>query len=129
MRKYLLIFRMDITTESAQPSPEEMEAYMNEWMNWINAISEKDQLSSGGNHLSYTSGKVLRPQKVITDGPYTVNNESVAGYIIVLAKGLDGAVEIAKECPILQGNGTSVEVRETETPQEMKDLETSTPSQ
>lgn len=129
MKKYLLIFRMDITTESAQPSPEEMEGYMNEWMNWINAISEKGQLSNGGNHLSYTSGKVLRPQKLIADGPYTVNNESVAGYIIVLAKGLDEAVEIAKECPILQGKGTSVEVRETETSQEMKDLETSTPSQ
>ena len=35
-----------------------------------------------------------------------------AFYIIIKAKDLDDAVSIAKDCPILQGEGTSVEVRE-----------------
>ena len=47
-------------------------------------------------------------------------NESVTGYIIILAKDIADAVHIAKKCPILQCEGTSVEVRETVTPWTMK---------
>lgn len=113
MKEYVLIFRMDITTPAAQPTPEQMSVYMRDWMKWMNAISDKGQLADGGNHLSYTAAKVLRPGKVKTEGPYTVNKESVAGYIIILAKDMEGAVKIAEKCPILEGQGTSVEIRET----------------
>ena len=47
-------------------------------------------------------------------------NESVTGYIIILAKDIADAVHIAKKCPILQGEGTSVVIRETFTPWTMK---------
>jgi len=47
-------------------------------------------------------------------------NESVTGYIIILAKDIAVAVHIAKKCPILQGEGTSVVVRETFIPWTMK---------
>ncbi len=57
---------------------------------------------------------------MITDGPYTVNRESVAGYIVIFAKDIDDAVRIARKCPILRGEGTSVEVRETATPEVMR---------
>jgi hypothetical protein len=115
MIEYVLIFRMDITTKEAQPSQEQMKLYMTHWMEWINDISATGQLADGGNHLS-RSGKVLKPKNVMFDEPYTVNKESVAGYIIVLAKDIDAAVLIARKCPILQGVGTSVEVRETAAP-------------
>jgi hypothetical protein len=117
MKTYALIFRMDITTQSAQPSPEQMEVYMQDWMKWLDFISAKGQLAEGGNHFSYKVAKVLRPGNIVTEGPYEVNKESVAGYILVFANDLDSAVRIAKKCPILQGEGTSVEVRETEAPQ------------
>jgi hypothetical protein len=119
MKEFLLIFRMDITTKEAQPSPEQMELYMTQWMEWINDISTHQQLADGGNHLSPV-GKVLRSNNVITNEPYTSNKESVAGYIIILVKDIDDAVRIAKKCPILQGEGTSVEVRETATPESMR---------
>jgi hypothetical protein len=115
MNEFLLIFRMDITTKAAQPTPEQMKLYMAQWMEWINSISAQKQLAPGGNHLS-SSGKVLWPKNVITNGPYTANKESVAGYIIILAKDIKDAVCIAKKCPILLGRGTSVEVRETANP-------------
>ncbi|MBL7777896.1 MAG: hypothetical protein JNK66_06280 [Chitinophagales bacterium] len=41
----------------------------------------------------------------------------IAGYIIILAKNLDEATKIAKKCPILNGQNTSVEIRETATPE------------
>jgi hypothetical protein len=109
---------MDIMTEEVQPSPEQMKLYMTQWMEWIKDISAHGQLAKGGNHLSNT-GKLLRPKDVMDDKPYSANKESVAGYIIILAKDIDDAVSIAKKCPILQGDGTSVEVRETATPETM----------
>jgi hypothetical protein len=115
MKEFVLIFRMDIISKDAQPTEEQMIVYMEQWMNWIDNISKKGQLAEGGNHLS-ADGKVLRPNNMMSDGPYAVNNESVAGYIIILAKDINDAILIAKKCPILQGEGTSVEVRETATP-------------
>jgi hypothetical protein len=47
----------------------------------------------------------------MTDGPYAETKESLAGYIMIRAKDLDDAVNIAQKCPILKGAGNSVEVR------------------
>ena len=111
MKEYVLFFRMDILTKESQPTPAQMETYMKDWMKWIEGIEAKGQLADGGNHFSYTEAKVLRSKNEKTDGPYVANKESIAGYIIVMAKDLNGAVSIAEKCPILQGEGTSVEVR------------------
>lgn len=115
MKEYVLLFRMDITTESAQPDAKQMQGYMASWMQWIDGIAAKGQLAEGGHHFS-RSGKLLRPKNKIDDGPYAANKESVAGYIIIRAKSMKDAVSIARECPILEGEGTSVEVRETAVP-------------
>ena len=88
---------------------------MQDLMELINDISAHGQLADGGNHLS-NSGTVLRSMNRINGEPYTSNNESVSGYIIILAKNEKDALSIARKCPILSGEGTSVEVRETATP-------------
>jgi len=113
MNEFVLIFRMDITTKEAQPTPEQMEIYLEQWEKWINDIAIQNKLAEGGHHLSI-EGRVLRPNNVITDGPYTEKRESIAGYIIIKATNFNEAVNIAKGCPILQGKGTSVEVRKVE---------------
>lgn len=117
MKEFVLIFRMDITTKNVQPTKEQMNLYMQQWMEWINDITAKGQLSEGGNHFS-KQGKVLKPKKEISEGPYTENQTSVAGYIIILAKDINGATVIASECPILNGENTSVEIREIASPGE-----------
>ncbi|MDP4275967.1 MAG: YciI family protein [Bacteroidota bacterium] len=117
MKEFVLMFRMDITSKDAQPSPEQMKLYMTQWMEWINDISDKGQLGDGGNHFS-RNGKVLKPKQEELDGPYTKDNESVAGYIIIFAKNIKDAEKIAKRCPILNGDGTSVEIREIAKPGE-----------
>ncbi len=115
MKEFVLLFRMDITNKAAQPTKKQMETYMQKWMEWINEIADNNQLADGGNHFS-RQGRVLKPNNEIIDTPYTADNNSVAGYIIVLAKNLDDATKIAKKCPILYGQNTSVEIRETATP-------------
>ncbi len=106
---------MDITNKEVQPSKKQMEIYMQQWMDWINEIADKDQLADGGNHLS-RKGRVLKPNNVVIDTPHIADNNSIAGYIIILANNLDEATEIAKKCPILNGQNTSVEIRETAAP-------------
>ena len=115
MKEFVLLFRMDITTPEVQPTLKQMESYMVDWMEWVDYIAEKGQLAEGGNHLS-NSGRVIRHFAGITEEPYIAKKESVTGYILIYAMDFDDAVHIAKKCPILQGEGTSVEVRETATP-------------
>ncbi len=109
---FVLIFRMDITTKETQPTPE---IFMKQLAGWIDDIAAKNKLTDWGNQLS-TEGRVIKPNNVITDGPYTEKRESIAGYIIIKATSFDEAVNIAKGCPVLQGEGTCVEVRRVEAP-------------
>ena len=44
------------------------------------------------------------------DGPYVEVKDSIQGYMLLEAKDIDQAVELARGCPILEGDGT-VEVR------------------
>lgn len=115
MKKFVLLFRMDIISEESQPSKEQMTIYMRQWEAWINEIAENDQLADGGNHFSRT-GRVLKSGKEMVERPYTSENNSLAGYIIVRAKTLEEATKIASQCPILNGQNTSVEIRETAVP-------------
>lgn len=111
MKEFALIFRMDITNEDAQPTAEQMNIYMQQWMQWIDEIASKGRLSAGGNHFS-RQGRVLKPGGKVTNTPYVAEDVSVAGYILVLADDLDEATNLAIRCPILNGQNTSVEIRE-----------------
>jgi hypothetical protein len=57
-----------------------------------------NQLTDGGNHFS-RQGRVLKPNSEVVETPHISDNNSIAGYIIVLAKNLDEATAIAKKCP------------------------------
>lgn len=109
MDEYLIIMRLDLITKEAQPSPEQMQVYMKMYNDWVGGIAAQNKFV-GGKGLS-TEGKVVKSGNVVTDGPYAEVKESVAGFIIVKAKDSDDALEMGKSCPILQGDGNSVEVR------------------
>lgn len=109
MDEFILLFRMDLQTKEAQPSPEQLQVYMKQYHDWVGGIAAQDKFS-GGKGLA-TEGKVLRAHHVMTDGPYAELKESIAGFIIIRAKDLNEAVSLAMDCPMLQGEGNSVEVR------------------
>jgi hypothetical protein len=110
MKDFLLIFRSDYA-QWPQFSPEEMQANMKLWMDWVGGIAAQDKLIDRGNRLERSTGKVLRPGNIITDGPYTEIKESIGGYTAIRAESLEEATELAKNCPILQFGG-NVEIRE-----------------
>ena len=109
MDEFILLFRMDITTKDILPSPEQLQVYMKQYHDWVGGIAAQNKFI-GGKGLS-TEGKVLKPEHVITDGPFAEIKESIAGYIMIRARDFDDAVSLARDCPMLQGPGNSVEVR------------------
>lgn len=109
MKDFLFVFRNDY--KSLQPSsPEEMQAEMKKWMDWIGGIAAQNKLVTAGNRLG-SAGKVVKANNVITDGPYTEIKELIGGYTIVKAATYEEATEMAKGCPILAYGG-NVEVRD-----------------
>jgi hypothetical protein len=79
-------------------------------MDWMGTIAATGNLTDPGNRLGNT-GKVVKPNNVVTNGPYTEIKESIGGYTIVKCDSYDEAVELAKGCPIFAAGG-NVEVRE-----------------
>lgn len=110
MKEFILIFRADYR-DISNVSAEVTLKRNNRWMDWIEDLNAKNHLAEGGSHLN-SGGKVLRHNDIITDGPFREVKESVLGYILILADSLNEAVELAKFCPLLAGEETSVEVRE-----------------
>lgn len=109
MEEYILLMRLDLVTKEAQPSPEQMQEYMKMYQHWVGNIVAQGKFV-GGTGLS-TEGKVCKANDVVTDGPFAEIKESIAGFITVKATDFEDATQMAKACPILQGQGNTVEVR------------------
>jgi hypothetical protein len=108
MKEFMLIFRMTPSVDF-KPTPEQMQEGIKHWQDWIGGIAAQGKFSST-NQLGFT-GKTLKADGVITDGPYAEVKEIVGGYIIVKATDIDDAINLAKGCPILHVGG-HVEARE-----------------
>jgi len=111
MDEFILIFRHEDGQKVA--SPEQIQAWMKQTMDWIGSIAAQNKFS-GGNGLPFADARVVTTkgsQKVVTNGPFGDIKETIGGYIIVKADSIDEAVTFAKGCPVLQGEGNSVEVR------------------
>jgi hypothetical protein len=108
MQEFILIFRHQDGNKVA--SPEQIQIWMKQTMDWIGGIAAQNKFS-GGNGLLFNNAKVVKYNNVVSDGPFGEIKETIGGYIIVKADSVDEAVEFAKGCPVLQGDGNSVEVR------------------
>jgi hypothetical protein len=106
--EYILIFRHEDGLKVA--SPEQIQIWMQQTREWMGGIASLDKLS-GGNGLHFADAWVVWPDNIVTKGPFGKIKETIGGYIIVRADSVDEAVEFAKGCPVLQGEGNSVEVR------------------
>lgn len=106
-----MIFRHEDGKKVA--SPEQIQVWMKQTMDWIGGIAAKNKFTSGTG-LPFDEARVVRNKnsnKVVTNGPFGDVKETIGGFIIVKAGSVDEAVEFAKGCPVLQGEGNSVEVR------------------
>ena len=109
MNEFLLVFRRPETENDPKPSPEQMQAMMKQWSDWMGSIAAQNKLANSGNRLS-SEGRVIKANNLVTNGPYVETKEAIGGYIIVKAASIDEAVTLANGCPILSIGG-NVEVR------------------
>jgi hypothetical protein len=111
MDEYILIFRHQDGKEVA--SPEQIQIWMKQTMDWIGDIAARNKFVSGTG-LPFDDARVVKKTKtgsVVTNGPFGDIKETIAGFIIVKADTVEEAVEFAKGSPVLQGEGNSVEIR------------------
>ncbi|WCT14822.1 YciI family protein [Mucilaginibacter jinjuensis] len=108
MDEFILIFRHEDGNKVA--SPEQIQIWMKQTMDWIGGIAAQNKFV-GGNGLSFDDARIVKYNSVVTNGPFGEIKETIGGYIIVKAESADEAAEFAKGCPVLQGDGNSVEVR------------------
>ncbi|HEY4656008.1 MAG TPA: YciI family protein [Cyclobacteriaceae bacterium] len=107
MEKYMYLFRGgDVSTLS----PEQQQAHMQKWFAWVEKLTKQGRYVAGEPLLP--GGKTVSgSKKAVTDGPFTESKEIIGGFFTVYASTLDEAVEMSKECPDFEFDG-SVEVRE-----------------
>ena len=91
-------------------TPEQMEIWMKQTMDWIGGIAAQNKFVSGTG-LPFEEAKVVGSSNVVTNGPFGDIKETIGGFIIVKAESVDEAVEFAKGSPVLQGEGNTIEVR------------------
>jgi hypothetical protein len=108
MKEFMMIFRNERKEGAETPSAQQMQAVLMQWQQWIKEIASEGKF--GGTNRLLSEGKTLKPNNVVTDGPFIEAKEMVGGYLIVKANSLEEAVKIAKSCPNLIYGG-DVEVR------------------
>lgn len=109
MNEFLLVFRRDYKTKEIQPSPEQLQAHLTKWRDWLGTLREQDKLARPPQPWD-TGGKVVNSDKTVTNGPYAEIKESIGGFIVIKADSYEEALKIAEGSPILELGG-SVEVR------------------
>lgn len=111
MSEFVYLFRASNAEQrQAMGTPEQAQKSMQAWLGWIRELEANGHLKNPGQPLD-TAGKVVRGKKrVVTDGPYVEAKDMVLGFIIVEARDLAQATELAHGCPMLEGAG-SVEIR------------------
>ena len=111
MDEYMLIFRHQDGTKVA--SPEQIQIWMKQTMDWIGGIAAQNKFVSGTG-LPFDSARVVKTKNskpVVTNGPFGEIKETIGGFIVVRTESIEEAVEFAKGCPVLQGEGNSMEIR------------------
>ena len=109
MNEFVLIMRHEDGKKIA--SPEQMQEWMKQTMDWIGSIAAQNKFVSGTG-LPFDGARVVKSDKTVTDGPFGDSKETIGGFITVKAETIEEAVEFAKGCPVLQGEGNSMEVRQ-----------------
>lgn len=109
MNEFLIVIHRDLTSKDAKPSPEQMQAAIKPFQDWIGGIAAQNKLVTPPKRWE-SEGRVIGQNHVVTNGPYAEIKESIGGMLTIRASDYDEAVEIAKGCPIIQW-GAKVEIR------------------
>jgi len=107
MQEYMMIF-IGEDYGDLDLSPQEIGARIEKWDAWVGRLSQEGLFVDG--RALARPAKTLRPDELVTDGPYVESKEIVGGFFIVKAESLDHAISLSKDYPDFDLGG-GVEVR------------------
>ena len=110
-QKYLCIQRSQ-PGKGEKPSPAQMEEMYAKFNAWKEKF--RDNIVDMGGKLM-GGGKVVTSEGA-TDGPFVEAKEVIGGYMIVEAESMEEAMEVARQSPGVAMPGSSVEIREINSP-------------
>jgi len=108
MDEFLLVFRRDFQTQENQPSPEQLQEHLKNWLAWFDKLAAEDRVVMRRRWDG--EGLVVDHQKTVLNGPYAEIKESIGGMVVIRAASYEEAAEIAKGVPVLDFGG-NVEIR------------------
>ena len=109
MNDFVFLFRSTAEEQqAAMGTPEAAPRSLQDYVAWMNGLQANGHLKDPGQPLDRT-GRVVRGATIM-DGPYVEAKDLVLGFIVVRARDLEQAAELAAACPIATGGGC-VEVR------------------
>jgi hypothetical protein len=106
MNEYVFLYRGGRSGRS----PEQAQQVIERWMGWFKGLSENGHLKDRGQPLELSGKLVSSGGKTVSDGPFAEAKDVIGGFTVILAKDIDEAVELSRNCPILETGG-QVEVR------------------
>jgi hypothetical protein len=116
MSEFVYLFRStEEGRREAMGTPERAQRSLQTWLAWIRELEAAGHLKHPGQPLDSTGRVVRGKARDVTDGPYVEAKDLVLGFLVVEARDLAHAVELARGCPMLDGGG-NVEVRPVSSP-------------
>ncbi|MGK0180039.1 MAG: hypothetical protein ACI8PD_001841 [Nitrospinales bacterium] len=115
MTEYLFLYKGGDPEFKKNMKPEDMEAIMGKWGEWIADLQATGNLSTGGDPLE-GFGKTVTGDGVVTDMSLAEVKEIVGGYSIIKAENMEQAISFAKTCPAISkdapcGGDPFIEIR------------------
>jgi hypothetical protein len=108
LKDFMLLFRFE-PSNNYQPTETELNEQHKQWGAYIGGIASQAKFVSTS-QLGF-SGKQIFSDLSTKDGITIADGQTLGGNMVVKAKNMDDAIEMAKGCPILKMGG-SVEVRD-----------------
>jgi hypothetical protein len=115
MSEFMFLFRTSSSEhDQHMGTPERAQESMAGWLTWVRELEARGHLKDPGQPLAAAGAVVRGGKKTVTDGPFIEAKDLVLGFMLIEARDVAEAVELAKGCPMLEGDG-SVEIRPVET--------------
>lgn len=109
MKNFILFIREDIAHINAL-SGEEMQADIQEYTQWVESLAKTDNYVEGD--PLEPGGRYVKKDRISTYGPFIESKEAITGYILLKARDIEHATELAKHCPVFK-HGGQLELRPT----------------
>jgi hypothetical protein len=110
MSAFVYLFRASAAEQREAMRPERAQQSLQAMMAWLKDLEQKGHLKNPGLPLEPSGRVVSGKGGVISDGPYAEAKDMVLGFIVVEARDMAQAIELARSCPMVTG-GAAVEIR------------------